>query len=116
MLGRTLTVADDKPGCPGTAVLSYDYWQRAYGGREDVLGRSISLDGHPFEIVGVSQPGFSGPTIGEAVDVTVPICTEAISAPREQFAQQSNRLVAERRRPPQAWYFHQPGRGPSPIR
>jgi putative ABC transport system permease protein len=81
VLGRTLTVADDKPGCPGTAVLSYDYWQRAYGAREDVLGKSISLDGHPFEIVGVSQPGFAGVTIGEAVDVTVPICTEAIVQP-----------------------------------
>ena len=81
VLGRTLTVADDKPGCPGTAVLSYDYWQRAYGAREDVLGKSISLDGHPFEIVGVSQPGFSGVTIGEAADVTVPICTDAIVTP-----------------------------------
>jgi putative ABC transport system permease protein len=81
VLGRTLAVADDKPGCPGTAVLSYDFWQRAYGAREDVLGKSVSLDGHPFEIVGVSQPGFAGVTIGEAVDVTVPICTEAIVLP-----------------------------------
>jgi putative ABC transport system permease protein len=81
ILGRTLTVADDMPGCPGTAVLSHDFWQRAYGGRDDVLGKPISLDGHPFEIVGVTQPGFSGVTIGEAVDVTVPICTEAIVLP-----------------------------------
>jgi predicted permease len=81
ILGRTLTVADDKPGCPGTAVLNYDFWQRAYGGREDVLGKPILLDGHPFEIVGVSQPGFYGVTVGEAVDVTVPICTDAIGAP-----------------------------------
>ncbi len=81
ILGRTLTVADDMPGCPGTAVLSHDFWQRAYGGREDVLGKPISLDGHPFEIVGVTEAGFSGVTIGEAVDVTVPICTEAIVLP-----------------------------------
>ena len=81
ILGRTLTVSDDKRGCPGTAVLSYDFWQRAYGGRDDVLGKPVSLDGHPFEIVGVTQPGFLGVTIGEAVDVTVPICTEAIVLP-----------------------------------
>ena len=81
ILGRTLTASDDKRGCPGTAVLSYDFWQRAYGGRDDVLGKPVSLDGHPFEIVGVTQPGFSGVTIGEAVDVTVPICTEAIVLP-----------------------------------
>jgi putative ABC transport system permease protein len=81
VLGRTLTAADDKRGCAATAVLSYDYWQRAYGGRADILGKAISLDGHPFEIVGVTQPGFSGIEVGSAVDVSVPICTEAIVSP-----------------------------------
>src|SRR5207302_2861012 len=32
-IGRTFTAADDQPGCPGTAVLSYDFWQREYEGR-----------------------------------------------------------------------------------
>ena len=49
VLGRILTTADDRRGCAATAVLSYDYWQRAYGGRTDILGKAISLDGHPFE-------------------------------------------------------------------
>ncbi len=62
-------------------MLSYDYWQRAYGGHDDVLNKTISLDGHPFAIVGVSQPGFSGVEVGNAVDVTVPICTDAIVSP-----------------------------------
>lgn len=39
------------------------------------------LDGHPFSIVGVTQPGFSGIEVGNAVDVSVPICTEAIVLP-----------------------------------
>jgi putative ABC transport system permease protein len=81
VLGRTLTAADDKRGCAGTAVLSHDFWQRAYAGRTDVIGQTISLNGHPFEIVGVTQPGFSGIEVGSAVDVTAPICTDAIVDP-----------------------------------
>src|SRR5580693_5028567 len=81
VLGRTLTADDDKRGCAGTAVLSHDFWRRAYAGRSDIVGQTISLNGHPFEIVGVTQPGFSGIEIGNAVDVTAPICTEAIVDP-----------------------------------
>ena len=81
VLGRTLTAADDKRGCAGTAVLSYDFWQRAFGGKADILGQPLSLDGHSFSIVGVTQPGFSGVEVGNAVDVSVPICTEAIVLP-----------------------------------
>jgi putative ABC transport system permease protein len=81
VLGRTLTPDDDKRGCAGTAVLSYDFWQRAYGGRSDILGKPISLDGHPFSILGVTQPGFFGIQVGRTVDVMVPICTDAIIMP-----------------------------------
>jgi putative ABC transport system permease protein len=81
VLGRTLTAADDQRGCAGTAVLSHDFWQRAYAGRTDVVGQTISLNGHPFEIVGVTQPGFSGIEVGSAVNVFAPICTDAILDP-----------------------------------
>jgi predicted permease len=81
VLGRTLTAGDDQRGCPGTAVLSYDFWQRAYGGRADILGKPISLDGHPFSIIGVTQPGFFGVDVGHAAEVMVPICTDAIIMP-----------------------------------
>jgi len=81
VLGRTLTSTDDKRGCAGTAVLSHDFWQRAYAGRTDVVGQTISLNGHPFSIVGVTEAGFSGIEVGSAVDVSAPICTEAILDP-----------------------------------
>ena len=58
-LGRTLTAADDHRGCPATAVLSNAFWQKEYGARQDLIGKTISLDTHPFEIVGVIEPGFS---------------------------------------------------------
>lgn len=78
VLGRTLTPADDKRGCPGTAVLSYGFWQKEYGGRADVVGKNISLDNHPFEILGVIAPGFTGVDVGRAIDLYAPVCAEKI--------------------------------------
>src|SRR6266853_2083639 len=76
LIGRTLTTGDDKRGCAGTAVLSYGFWQREYGGRADVLSKNISLDNHPFEILGVLGPGFTGIDVGSEKDVYLPICAE----------------------------------------
>lgn len=74
VLGRTLTPADDTRGCAGSAVLSYGFWQREYGGRSDVLGKTISIDRHPIEIVGVAEPGFNGTEVGGSADVMAPLC------------------------------------------
>jgi putative ABC transport system permease protein len=79
VLGRAFTRDDDRRGCPGIAVLSYDFWQRQYGGSPDVLGRTVSLDNHPFQIVGVIAPGFHGTDVGNAQDVYVPLCTDKIT-------------------------------------
>jgi putative ABC transport system permease protein len=77
-LGRTFTPKDDYRGCAGGAVLTYGFWQREYGGRVDVLGKTISLDHHPFEIVGVAGKGFTGTEVGASLDVMVPLCAEKI--------------------------------------
>jgi len=78
VLGRTLTTADDKRGCPRTAVLSHGFWQKEYAGHPDIAGKSISLDNHPFEILGVIEPGFTGIDVGSSADVYVPLCTQSI--------------------------------------
>jgi predicted permease len=53
ILGRTYTVEEDAPGGPSVVVLSYELWQRRFGGSRDVLGRTISLDGVGRTILGV---------------------------------------------------------------
>jgi putative ABC transport system permease protein len=78
IIGRTFTTGDDKRGCPGTAVLSHGFWQREYGGRANVVARNISLNNHPFEILGVLAPGFTGMDVGTEMDVYVPLCAEKI--------------------------------------
>lgn len=74
VLGRTLSPADDRRGCAARAVLSYGFWQREYGGRADVLGKTIALDRHPAEIVGISEPGFDGTEVGASADIMAPLC------------------------------------------
>ncbi len=80
-LGRLFSVDDDRrgggPDGP-VAVLSHGFWQREYGGRADVLGRSIAIDGHAFTIIGVSQRDFLGVQIGRAFDIAAPLGTEPI--------------------------------------
>src|SRR5450755_4159773 len=75
---RTFTPADDRRGCAGGAVLTYGFWQREYNGRADILGRTILIDNHPFEIVGVAARGFTGTEVGASLDVMVPLCAEKI--------------------------------------
>jgi len=61
-LGRTIAPSDDVPGAPAVCVLSYGLWQRRFGGKVDVLGKKINLEGLPVEIIGVMPEGFQFPT------------------------------------------------------
>src|SRR5215204_2909040 len=70
-LGRLLTPDDDRAGSPAVAVTDYEFWQTEYGGRSDILGATIRLDGKPFTIVGVSERGFFGLNIGRRFDVAI---------------------------------------------
>src|SRR5262245_22383026 len=61
LLGRTFTAADDRvPGRTPVVVLSYGMWQREYGGRRDVIGRTLRLNAVEFAIVGVAPEWFTG--------------------------------------------------------
>jgi putative ABC transport system permease protein len=72
ILGRTFSEEDDEPGRSPVAVISYDFWQRRFGGVADVLSRTLTVEHVPFSIVGVLPKGFSGAVTGRAADVVVP--------------------------------------------
>jgi len=76
--GRLISADDDKRGGPAVAVLSYGFWLKEYGGKAETIGKTISLDNHPFEIIGVTAPGFFGVDVGQAAEVFIPIASEAI--------------------------------------
>lgn len=56
--GRWLTKEDQNPHGQRTVMLSYGYWQRRFGGARSVIGRNITIDSQPWEIVGVMPRGF----------------------------------------------------------
>jgi len=79
LIGRTFTPADDHRGCGAAgAVISYGFWQREYGGNPEMLGRDISLDGHPVPIIGVTPPGFYGIEVGKQYAIAVPLCAQPV--------------------------------------
>jgi predicted permease len=56
-LGRVFTEAEDLPG-HDVAVISDGLWQQRFGGRPDVIGQRLRLNGRPFEVIGVMPPSF----------------------------------------------------------
>ncbi|MBI2535458.1 MAG: ABC transporter permease [Gemmatimonadetes bacterium] len=93
ILGRTFTEADDaRGGGPDgpVAVISYGFWQRRFGGRADVIGRSLSLNRTAYTIVGVTPPEFFGTDVGRSFDVAVPIGSETVMrGPEHRLDQRS---------------------------
>jgi MacB-like periplasmic core domain len=82
VLGRLFNASDDRtPGAHPIAVLSYGYWQRKFGGDPLVLNQTITVNGHPLTIVGVSDRRFTGIQIGSSVDIMVPIMMKAQMTP-----------------------------------
>lgn len=77
-LGRLFIAADDVRGCgygPGV-VISYGYWQRAFGGAPAIVGQSIGIGKSSATVIGVAAAEFSGLEVGHGFDVALPICAE----------------------------------------
>jgi putative ABC transport system permease protein len=60
--GRTFLRSDEAPGAPAVALISARLWNRQFGSRDDVLGRSIVVNGAPLTVVGVLPERFAGLT------------------------------------------------------
>ncbi len=60
ILGRAFTAADDKPGARVVA-LSYELWQRRFGGDHNILDKTITLNETPHQIIGVMPQAFRFP-------------------------------------------------------
>jgi len=57
--GRVFTPDDDQEGKPTTAILSYGFWQRDFAGNQNIVGKTLSLNGNSVEVVGVMPATFT---------------------------------------------------------
>jgi hypothetical protein len=73
LLGRMLSPEDDRAGAPPVAVISYLYWERRFGLDPSVVGRSITIEGHPVTIAGVTPRPFLGILPGYSDDLFLPM-------------------------------------------
>jgi putative ABC transport system permease protein len=62
LLGRVFLAGEDRPGAERVVVLSHRLWQRKLGGDPAVVGRSLTLSGASYTVIGVMPPGFVHPT------------------------------------------------------
>jgi predicted permease len=69
LYGRTFMDEDDQPNARPVLILSYEFWQRSFGGDPNVVGRSYSMNDKPHIVVGVLPPI---PQFPEVVDVYMP--------------------------------------------
>jgi predicted permease len=71
-LGRDFRDGDDRPSAAKTVVLSYTAWQSRFGGRNDVLGTSVTLNAAPYVVVGIMPRDFTFAPV-EPVDFWMPL-------------------------------------------
>jgi predicted permease len=77
--GRLVGVADDRRGCgAGPAVISHAFWQSSLGGRDSVVGSTLTVQDHPFTIVGVTPATFTGLEVGQTFDIALPVCAAGL--------------------------------------
>jgi predicted permease len=72
-IGRTIQPEDDRVSAEPVVVLSYAYWQSAFGGSGEAVGRTIRLNNVAFTIVGVADAKFPGVTPGNLYDLWIPL-------------------------------------------
>ena len=74
-LGRVFIPGEEDrgPGAHPVAVLGHAFWLSRFGGDPAVVGSTLVLNGHPFEVVGVAAEGFNGPVTYASIPIYVPL-------------------------------------------
>jgi predicted permease len=75
-LGRPILPADDDAAAPTVAVITSQFWRKAFGGRPDAIGQAIHTPGVSFVVVGVTEERFTGMMLGSTTGVIIPLHQE----------------------------------------
>ena len=84
-LGRLMSDRDDQRNSPPVTVLSYDGWQRDFGGDPTIVGSTVSIEAHPFTVIGIGPPGYFGDRVTDSPpDFWIPLTAEPLLNGEEQ--------------------------------
>jgi putative ABC transport system permease protein len=75
-IGRVFTAAEDQSGSERVVLLSYGLWQRRFGGDPGIVGKSLTLNGESYIVVGVMPARFQFPSSDDAVWVPIALTTQ----------------------------------------
>lgn len=89
--GRTFASEDDLPGAPRTAVLSYDFWTRRLAGDPNIIGRSLSLSGDAYTVIGIVGEDFDLREFGDP-ELFVPFQLDPNTTDQGHYFQTVGRL------------------------
>ena len=79
--GRAFSTEEYEPGSDRVLILSHGIWQRRFGAAQDIVGRTLTLDGHSYTVVGVMPPSFQFPMF-VPTDLWTPLALNASQEPR----------------------------------
>jgi predicted permease len=107
VMGRTLPDSNDPVlGNQPVAVISHAYWQRRFAGARDVVGRTLTINGAPFTIIGVGPENFAGAWLELPVDIWAPLTMQPVVKYSQDFTADGadpKRLWMEQ---PNIWWLH----------
>jgi predicted permease len=72
-LGRLIGPNDETESNDAVIVISHDYWKSRFGVDPDVINQTVTLNGQPFTIIGVSSAGFTGTVVGMRAQFFIPL-------------------------------------------
>lgn len=89
--GRMFTQEEDRvPGANPVAVVSYDSWQRRFGGDPNLVGKTIKINNYSFNIVGIAPEGFTGTVLIFTPEIWVPVMMARQIEPGSNWLEQRN--------------------------
>ena len=96
-IGRTFTAADEHgPGSAPYAVLSYDFFERRFGGSPAALESHIRIGKADLAIIGVAQPHFFGENVGAMPDLWIPLAMQPQIMPGRRWLEDDPARIAEK--------------------
>jgi predicted permease len=84
--GRFFDATEDGPEATGVVVLGHDLWETRFGGREDILGQTVSIGDGSYTVVGVAPDGFNGVDLAP-VDLFLPVFAYTTQSGSDRWAQ-----------------------------